>query len=74
MCAVVYHQQLFLEEERERELEQLYETGLVESMNRSDEAVGSGAPDVEGAAEQQAEATSVSKQTTETLMSGERVM
>ena len=74
MCAVVYHQQLFLEEERERELEQLYETGLVESMNRSDEAVGSGAPDADGAAEQQAEATSVSKQTTETLMSGERVM
>ena len=74
MCAVAYHQQLFLEEERERELEQLYETGLVESMNRSDEAVGSGVPDVDGTAEQQAEATSVSKQTTETLMSGERVM
>ncbi|KAL5487987.1 DIP2 [Sanghuangporus weigelae] len=64
---------LFLEEERERELEQLYESGIAETMNRSDEPIGSGAPDAEGI-EQLAEATAVSKQTTETLMAGERIM
>lgn len=63
-----------MEEERERELEQLYESGLVESMNRSDEVIGFGAPDAEATAQQQAEATSVSKQTSETLMAGERVI
>lgn len=65
--------QLFLEEEREKELEQLYEIGIAETMNRSDEPIGSGAPDAEGV-EQPAEASAVSKQTTETLMAGERIM
>ncbi|KAH8118406.1 WD-repeat-containing protein [Phellopilus nigrolimitatus] len=55
-------------------LEQLYESGLVETMNRSDEAIGSRAPDNEDGAQPSAEATSVSKQTSETLMAGERVM
>ncbi|THH11473.1 hypothetical protein EW145_g624 [Phellinidium pouzarii] len=65
---------LFLEEERELELEKIYENGLVETMNRSDAAIGSGAPDAEGAMQPTAEATSVSKQTTETLMVGERII
>ena len=42
-------------------------------MNRSDEPMGSGAPDADGTI-QTAEATGVSKQTTETLMAGERIM
>ncbi|KAI5123399.1 hypothetical protein M0805_006107 [Coniferiporia weirii] len=65
---------LFLEEERERDLEQIYESGLVEIMNRSDEAIGSGPHDADGTMQPAAEATSVSKQTTETLMDGERIM
>lgn len=65
---------MFLEEERERELEQLYESGLVDSMNHSDQAIGSGAPDAEGTEQPGAEATSVSKQTGETLMAGERIV
>ncbi|KAG5716554.1 hypothetical protein E4T56_gene16312 [Termitomyces sp. T112] len=65
--------QIFLEEERERELEMVYENGIADSLNRSEAAIGSmdGAP-VNSSA--QAEVTSVSKQTTETLMAGERIM
>lgn len=65
--------QLFLEEERERDLELLYETGIADSLNREDAPIGSG---VEGAAAQAegAEATAVVKQTAETLMAGERIM
>ncbi|KAG5343044.1 hypothetical protein C0989_000034 [Termitomyces sp. Mn162] len=65
--------QIFLEEERERELEMVYENGIADSLNRSEAAIGSmdGAP-VNSSA--QAEMTSVSKQTTETLMAGERIM
>ncbi len=67
--------QLFLEEERERELEQLYEHGVAETLNRSDAAIGSGAPGTEGPQpDNAAEATAVSKQTTDTLMAGERIM
>ncbi|KDQ64873.1 hypothetical protein JAAARDRAFT_202138 [Jaapia argillacea MUCL 33604] len=66
---------LFLEEERERELENLYESGIADSLNRADAAVGSG---VEGSeldqVQGQAEVTGVSKQTTETLMAGERIV
>ncbi|KAJ7283753.1 WD-repeat-containing protein [Mycena rebaudengoi] len=64
---------LFLEEERERELETLYESGIAETLNRGDALIGSGAGDG-GDAAQAAESTGVTKQTTETLMAGERIM
>jgi U3 small nucleolar RNA-associated protein 12 len=62
---------LFLEEEREKELEALYDSGFTDNMNREDAAIGSG---VEGAATDSAEVTAVHKQTTETLMAGERIV
>jgi len=64
---------LFIEEERERELERLYETGIADTLNREDAPIGSG---VEGVSADtgRAEATSVSKQTTETLVAGERII
>ncbi|KAH9938569.1 WD40 repeat-like protein [Fomitopsis serialis] len=65
---------LFLEEERERELEQLYESGIADTLNRNDAPIGSGADDADPTLAQGAEATAVSKQTTETLMAGERIM
>ncbi|CCM04814.1 uncharacterized protein FIBRA_07007 [Fibroporia radiculosa] len=65
---------LFLEEERERELENLYESGIAETLNRTDAPIGSGADDADRQDNQGAEVTSVSKQTTETLMAGERIM
>ncbi|KAI0091918.1 WD40 repeat-like protein [Irpex rosettiformis] len=66
---------LFLEEEREREMEQLYEAGIADAFNREDAPIGSGAPDAEDVpAGSLAEATAVSKQTTETLMAGEKIM
>ncbi|KAA1466214.1 WD-repeat-containing protein [Dentipellis sp. KUC8613] len=64
---------LFLEEERERELEAAYESGLAETMNAEERAIGSGDPSAGTDALAQAEATAVSKQTTETLMAGERI-
>ncbi|PCH41262.1 WD-repeat-containing protein [Wolfiporia cocos MD-104 SS10] len=65
---------LFLEEERERELENLYETGIAETLNRTHAPIGSGADDADPNAALGAEVTTVSKQTTETLMAGERIM
>ncbi|KAI0347395.1 WD40 repeat-like protein [Trametopsis cervina] len=66
---------LFLEEERERDLEQLYESGIADNLNREDAAIGSGAPGADGApAGTAVEATAVSKQTTETLMAGEKII
>ncbi|KAJ7499020.1 WD-repeat-containing protein [Mycena latifolia] len=65
---------LFLEEERERELENIYESGIADALNRSDALIGSGAGDGQGDAPQPTEATGVTKQTTETLMAGERIM
>ncbi|KAJ3788819.1 WD-repeat-containing protein [Lentinula aff. detonsa] len=65
---------LFLEEEREKELEALYENGTVEVLNRADLAIGSGAGDGLPESSTTTEATSVSKQTSETLMAGERIM
>ncbi|PPQ64699.1 hypothetical protein CVT24_008326 [Panaeolus cyanescens] len=63
---------LFLEEEREKELEQLYDKGLVDSLNRDEHGVGAG---IEGApVSAAAEVAGVTKQTTETLMAGERIM
>ncbi|KAF8631619.1 hypothetical protein AX15_002361 [Amanita polypyramis BW_CC] len=67
---------LFLEEERERELEVLYESGIADSLNQNDALIGSAAGEgmTPGDVANQAEATSVSKQTTETLMAGERII
>lgn len=65
--------QLFLEEERERELEALYETGIAGAFNASDAPIGSRADD-DPDAPPQTEATAVTKQTTETLMAGEKIM
>lgn len=61
-----------MEEEREKELEALYESGIADTLNRTDAAIGSG---VEGADEQLvAETGAVSKQTANTLMAGERIV
>ncbi|KAI0693786.1 WD40 repeat-like protein [Cytidiella melzeri] len=66
---------LFLEEEREREMEMLYETGIADTLNREDAPIGSGAPDADGVPNNTpAEVTAVSKQTTETLMAGEKII
>ena len=66
---------LFLEEEREKELEQLYENGIADSLNRVEAPIGSGAENgpMNGISEATEMAT-VTKQTTETLMAGERIM
>ena len=64
--------QLFLEEERERELEGFYEAGLADSLNRADGGIGSGSATADATAA--TEATGVSKQTSETLMAGEKIM
>lgn len=61
---------LFLEEERERELEQLYESGIVDNLNRVEAPIGDARPD----AAAEVEVSAVTKQTTETLMAGERIM
>ncbi|KAG6335537.1 hypothetical protein ID866_3567, partial [Astraeus odoratus] len=60
---------LFLEEERERELEGIFESGLVDSLNRNDAVL-----DADAAGKPSTEVMSVTKQTTETLMAGERIM
>lgn len=54
-----------MEEERERELEQLYEHDIADGLNR--QVDGDESAD-------KAETTAVSKQTAETLMDGERIM
>ena len=63
---------LFLEEERERELEALYETGIVDSLGRAERATGTNGGHQDTMS--QVEVSSVTKQTTETLMAGERIM
>ncbi|RYO93465.1 hypothetical protein DL766_004782 [Monosporascus sp. MC13-8B] len=55
-------EQIFLEEEREKELEGLYEKTLTTSLEQD--------PDAE---DQDGEVAAASKQTTETLMAGERI-
>ncbi|OBZ76824.1 putative WD repeat-containing protein C3D6.12 [Grifola frondosa] len=61
--------------ERERELENLYEAGIADALNRTDAPIGSGADGGDPTATTAgAETTGVSKQTTETLMSGEKIM
>ncbi|KAI0321825.1 WD-repeat-containing protein [Amylostereum chailletii] len=64
---------LFLEEEREQELERIYEGGLADALNRDDLPIGSGDPSGEVQSQAQAEASGVTKQTSETLMAGERI-
>jgi U3 small nucleolar RNA-associated protein 12 len=68
--------QLFLEEERERDLEKLYESGIADAMNREDAPIGSGSGDASAGNTSAAamEVGAVSKQTAETLMAGERIM
>ena len=68
---------LFLEEERERDLEKLYDANLAETMNRDDDhvGIGRGADGADsGGVQEQAEVAQVTKQTTETLMAGEKIM
>ncbi|KAK3939138.1 WD domain-protein [Diplogelasinospora grovesii] len=55
-------EQIFLEEEREKEIEELYESTLTTSLEQD--------PDAEDA---DREVAAASKQTTETLMAGERI-
>jgi U3 small nucleolar RNA-associated protein 12 len=59
-----------LEEERERELETLYESGIADALNAPDVAIGGAENDTQT----YAETTAVTKQTTETLMAGERII
>ena len=54
-------EQIFLEEEREKELEELYENTLTTSLDQQEES------------EEKNEVVAASKQTTETLMAGERI-
>ena len=68
---------LFLEEERERDLERLYDANLAETMNRDDDHAGIGRGvdgGDSGVMQEQAEVAQVTKQTTETLMAGEKIM
>jgi U3 small nucleolar RNA-associated protein 12 len=55
-------EQIFLEEEREKEIEELYESTLTTSLEQD--------PDAEG---EEQEVGAATKQTTETLMAGERI-
>ncbi|KAL8943739.1 MAG: hypothetical protein Q9216_000845 [Gyalolechia sp. 2 TL-2023] len=55
-------EQIFLEEEREKELEELYENTLTTSLEQDDEPSG-----------EKAEVAAAGKQTTETLMAGEKI-
>lgn len=55
---------VFLEEERERELEEMYESTLAQNMDR----------DFQGEEEQDAEVGAASKQTISTLTHGEKIM
>ncbi|KAJ2900614.1 hypothetical protein MKZ38_002313 [Zalerion maritima] len=63
-------EQLFLEEERERELEEAYESTLTKSLERDDEYEYGDAGDEEG---KPSEVVAASKQTMETLTAGERI-
>lgn len=57
-------EQIFLEEEREKELEELYEQNLADSLDREENAEG----------EDRAEAVAAGKQTMDTLTAGERII
>ncbi|KAF7560887.1 hypothetical protein G7046_g3265 [Stylonectria norvegica] len=55
-------EQIFLEEEREREIEELYESTLTTSLERDQDA-----------ADENGEVGAATRQTTETMMAGERI-
>ncbi|CED82934.1 WD40-repeat-containing subunit of the 18S rRNA processing complex [Phaffia rhodozyma] len=57
---------LFLDEEREKETDRLFDANLAESLNRTADHEAQGA--------ETAEATEVTKQTSDTLMAGEKIM
>ncbi|PGG96806.1 hypothetical protein AJ80_09778 [Polytolypa hystricis UAMH7299] len=57
-------EQIFLEEEREKELEELYDSTLAASLDKDDEAEG----------QDKAEAVDAGKQTVTTLMAGEKIV
>ncbi|KAF1992585.1 WD40 repeat-like protein [Aulographum hederae CBS 113979] len=61
---------IFLEEEREREMEELYESTLTTSLGADNDAEGDGA----GENEEKQEVGAASKQTITTLTAGERIM
>ncbi|KAJ2884968.1 beta transducin [Coemansia asiatica] len=63
---------LFLEEERERELEELYDRGLEESLDRDQTTIGNGEGQGEGMEIE--ESQRAGKATMETLKAGERIM
>lgn len=66
---------LFLEEERERELEEMYQNGSAMERNDDERRIGSLAEGVEAAGEEEGnEVEGVQKSTKETLMAGERLM
>lgn len=60
---------LFLDEEREREIEAMYDSNIADSLNRGD-ALGGEADGQEN----ENEAEAVQKTTSETLMAGEKIM
>jgi U3 small nucleolar RNA-associated protein 12 len=67
--------QLFLEEERERELEQMYESNVADTLNRDPGRIGSGVEGADADADAEAdEVSAVTKQSAETLMAGEKIM
>lgn len=57
-------EQIFLEEERDKELEELYESTLSTSLEQQDEGIGP----------EKSEVADAGKQTTETLMAGEKII
>ncbi|GAB1519704.1 beta transducin [Rhizoctonia solani] len=65
---------LFLEEERERELEQLHDNALADTLNRPSYAIGALANGDEPNETAEVETGAVEKQTADTLMAGERIM
>ncbi|KOS18556.1 U3 small nucleolar RNA-associated protein 12 [Escovopsis weberi] len=66
-------EQIFLEEEREKEMEELYESTLTASLEREGDGDGAGAGDRDGQQGGGGEVAAAGKQTTETLMAGERI-
>lgn len=67
---------LFLEEEREKEMEAMYESGIADNLNREDGIIGSGADGAQNGdiSNDLAETTMVQKHTMETLMAGEKII
>lgn len=69
-------EQLFLEEERETELENAYDALELEQSSRVDKPIGSGAPDENGDYKtiEEDEVTGVGKKSMEGIKSGERIL